>query len=290
MVEEFTDSRDLTFSQAQGYEELPRQLALEEISQEARVRLWNLLVNSAWVISDFAILVKGDWRPILAAVHSHFFIRPIDEFSPDSNRTVESYKRAILNDLPFNNFFDLIQLIMRHPKCPIVFIRDVAEVFGQCRLAYVVDTQKPVTILPATTEHEGQVIIGAIHEFRAAGLKGTESHIRKAVELVSEGDWPGSVRESIHAVESVACLLDPSASKTLGPALSSLEKKGHLHPALKTAFGNLYGYSSDEEGIRHSLLTNATSQVGQDEALFMLGACASFASYLWRRHRTGSQI
>ena len=191
MVEGTTDSRYLTFSQAQGYEELPRQLALEEMNQEARIRLWNLLFDSAWVISDFAIFVRGDWRQILAEVHIRFFIRPVDEFTPDSMATVEFYKTAILYDLTFNKLFDLVQLLLRHPKCPTVFIRDVADVFSQCRLAYVVDTEEPVTILPATTEHEGQVIIGAINEFRSAGLKGTEAHLRKAGELVNQGDWPG---------------------------------------------------------------------------------------------------
>ena len=82
--------------------------------------------------------------------------------------------------------------------------------------------------------------------------------------------------------------LAPDASSTLGPALTSLEETGRLHPALKKAFSNLYGYASDEEGIRHSLIDDAASPAGQDEAVFMLGACASFASYLWRKHRTGS--
>ena len=45
----------------------------------------------------------------------------------------------------------------------------------------------------------------------------------------------------------------------------------------------LYGYTSDEQGVRHSLLDQGQSNVGQDEAVFMLGACASFASYLWRK-------
>ena len=56
-----------------------------------------------------------------------------------------------------------------------------------------------------------------------------------------------------------------------------------MHPALKQAFANLYGYTSDEEGIRHALLEEAVSRSGQDEAVFMLGACASFASYLARK-------
>lgn len=95
------------------------------------------------------------------------------------------------------------------------------------------------------------------------------------------------MRESIHAVESTARRFDPNA-RTLAPALKSLEKTAALHPALKRAFSNLYGYTSDEQGIRHALIDNPPGHVGQDEAVFMLGACASFSSYLARKHRNSA--
>ena len=81
--------------------------------------------------------------------------------------------------------------------------------------------------------------------------------------------------------------LDPEAAQTLGPALKSIERRGTLHPALKKAFDALYGYTSNEQGIRHALLDQTDAKVGLDEAVFMLGACASFASYLSRKHVAG---
>ena len=285
------DPRNLTFSQAQGYEALPEPLALGQLSNEARIKLWDLLVFSAWHRFENRWRWNSSyrWEEIFRAVHRNFLMRPLDEFPQHNDRLVALYRKAILHQLPLNRVFDLFQMIMRHQYCPPTFTRSVAEIFERCRLAYVVDTQKPVTILPATTRQEGEAIIGALKEFREAGLQGAETHLRKAAALISGSDWPGAVRESIHAVESVARQLDPDASKKLGPALASLEKSGHLHPALKEAFSKLYGYTSDEEGIRHPLIDKATSPAGQDEAVFMLGACASFASYLWRKHRAGSQ-
>ena len=250
--------------------------------------LWDLLCRFAWDAFDHEVQVVDYWYHIFAAVHGDFFKRPMDEFYPDGTDFYRSYKARILSKLPFNRLFDLFQIMMRHPNCPGEFARGVAEIFNKCQLAYVVDTQEPVTILPAVTEQEGQTILGAIEVFRKAGLGGTEAHIRNAAELIKSSQWADSVRESIHTVESVARQLDPAASKTLGPALNSLEKNGRLHPALKKAFSSLYGYTSDEEGIRHPLVTHSTAPVNQDEAVFMLGACASFASYLWRRHQTGN--
>ena len=81
-------------------------------------------------------------------------------------------------------------------------------------------------------------------------------------------------------------MIDPKASKTLGPALNSLEKAGLLkHQSLKAAFEKLYGYTSNEQGIRHALLDQDSPDVGLDEAVFMFGACASFAAYLAKKHR-----
>ncbi len=291
------DPRRLTFSQAQGYEPTPGPLALGELSEEARIKLWNVLVlipsgpfsgRSLRHVRDISL----SWRSILRTLHNDFLVEPMDEFPQGdeyANLFVATYKPAILYNLSLNKIFDLFQMIMRHPNCPHDFTLRVSEVFKECRLAYVVDIEQPVTILPAVTPQEGEALVEAIKELREAGLHGAESHLKEASEHINSGDWSDAVRESIHAVESVARLLDPRSSQTLGPALDSLERNnGRLHPALKEALNRLYGYTSDEQGVRHSLMDTAESPVGQDEAVFMLGACASFASYLWRRHQTGS--
>lgn len=93
------------------------------------------------------------------------------------------------------------------------------------------------------------------------------------------GDWSGSVRNSIHAVEATATVLAPE-SNTLGKALNALDQKGHIHGGLKAAFSQLYGYTSDDEGIRHALVFKDSPTVDESDALFMLGACSSFVSYL----------
>ena len=88
----------------------------------------------------------------------------------------------------------------------------------------------------------------------------------------------------------VARRLDPKASGTLGPALASLQRREGLHPTLSGAFTKLYGYTSNEQGIRHALLNQPGANVGMEEAVFMLAACASFASHLWRKHAAGQAL
>ena len=279
------DTGDLSFSQAQGYEVIPGPLKLEQLPYEARMRIWNLFYLYISSSVDGRRVV-GAWRDVLKNVHWQLNHRPLDEWS---NWDEEVYKslRELITKYTFNRVFDLVQFVMRQEECPPDFIEDMADVFSKFRLAYIIDTSDPPTILPAVTKKEGEALVNSLQALAHAGLQGSVSHLRKATECINGGDWASSVRESIHAVESVARQLAPQAT-TLGPALSVLEAQGALHPALKEAFVKLYGYTSDEQGIRHALLEKQQASVGLDEAVFMLGACASFASYLWRKHTAGS--
>ena len=276
------DPRNLAFSQAYGYEELPQPLKPEEITDGARTKLWSLLFH--FVESESAgYRVYGNWQNILTFLHVTHYELALDEFSDSLNSFVNAYKPNFMHD-QFYKIFDLLLAIMRHRACPQEFKRAVATLFEESQLAYVVDTSDPVTIYPAATKEEGETILRATTELRKTGFAGAVSHLRQASESINQGDYPGAVRESIHSVESAARQIDPNA-KTLDPALKSLERAGVLHSALKQAFSNLYGYTSDEQGIRHALLDNPRANVGQDEAVFMLGACASFSSYLARKQQ-----
>ena len=136
-------------------------------------------------------LVGGIWMN-LGVQYSRRYIatslgRPVDEYTFSAD-TLGFYKDLILHDPEFNRVFDLFQMIMRHAACPPQFTAGAASVFERCRLAYLIDTNRPATILPATTMQEGEAIRGALQQLGDAGLKGTQAHLRRASELINEGD------------------------------------------------------------------------------------------------------
>lgn len=290
-----------TFSQQEGLDPLPIPLQLGELPDEARTAIWNVLFEHMerssydyevarieWEELGLDDLQQDEGRPtdpwdvIQGDVHVYHDKLARDDWNPssDGNRT---RMRDRLREDPFNRVFDLILFIMRHADCPPALITDLSDVFRRFRLAYVIDSGPPPTIFPATTAEEGNELRRSLAELRAAGLDGCEAHLRNASKCINEGDAAGGVRESIHAVESVAKKIVPKAN-TLSRALPSLKKLGGPHHSqFVTALGNLYSYASGEDGIRHAL-SEAEAAVTQDEALFMLGVCASFASYLWRKH------
>ena len=288
------DPEKLSFSQAQGYEELPMSLKLEELNQKTRNKIWDCLyitvsnsLDSTLTHQGKIYIVKQPWLSILAHLHVEFFTLPLDEFSGWYEDFINKYKKLLCGPgcvLRFNEIFDLLQHIMRFEPCPPEFITDVAKIFEECRLAYRVSETQPVTIYPVTTQIEGKELLGALDQLRKNKFFGAEEHLRQASDFLNQSRYADSIRESIHSVESVARSLDPKSSTTLTQALTELENKNPLHPAFKKGLLALYGYTSDEKGIRHSLIDDSQANVGIDEAVFMFGACASFASYLSRKH------
>ena len=68
-----------------------------------------------------------------------------------------------------------------------------------------------------------------------------------------------------------------AVKRLLGKALNNL-KKLEIHPALKSAYSSIYGYTSDENGTRHA---NGIGEKNQplEEAKYMLVSCSTFVNY-----------
>ena len=118
--------RELSFSQAHRYEEIPGPLKLEELPTDARTRIWNLLfvhLDKSKATDDFFgnSWVGREWKHIWRAAHADFHISPLDEWSSDFWPACKKL-REYIEMRPFNKVFDLIQFVLRHPRCPGQFI------------------------------------------------------------------------------------------------------------------------------------------------------------------------
>jgi len=90
-------------------------------------------------------------------------------------------------------------------------------------------------------------------------------------------DYRNSIKESISAVES---LVQKTVGKkgTLGQLIEKIEEHFELHKALKKSFRELYGYTSDKDGIRHAMLDEPNLDF--EDAKFMLVTCSAFINYV----------
>lgn len=201
--------------------------------------------------------------------------------------SVRFFTQDIICTSEYYDVLTFIEYILQDVECPNGLRKALMETFNVTPIAYVpIEQQNQLIIVPRISQETGKAVIQALETLHEAGMDGAETHLHQASKHIRAQDYPSSIVDSIHAVESVARNIDPDSSKTLGPALTSLENAGLLdHPALKEAFHKLYGYTCDEQGLRHSLIDKGSSSVGLDEAIFMFSACASFAAYLANKHR-----
>ena len=283
----------LTFSQREGYESMPEPMRLEEISDDLRREIWN---ETRRLLESFVIYSHKYKRNYFDTKGVEFVERVIgkllkiseDEIDTEYFYVTDLSKKTIWN-YHFNKVLDFAEIISNE-KPEHEFARKIAYAFETHAAAYWLDlSRRPYRFFPRSTKMQGEATRSAIATIRNWGMKGAETHLLQAANHINARQFADSITDSILAVESVARTIAPKA-KTLGPALNSLQKIGLLkHSALKEAFSKLYGYTSDEQGIRHALLDKASPDVDLDEAMFMFGTCASFAAYLVNKHRKATQ-
>jgi len=282
------DRTKVTFEQAEGLEPLPTQLNPMELSQGLRAGLWYVVhqhlagVTKTSPMGDSPPWIGDPWRGILFEMHVSRDHLPADEFRSNAKENTERLK-AILMHGTYSQVFGTLQWILRRRACPHNFLQQIASALRSCHAGYRL-TEDGRTFIPITSEEDARV---AARAFAAVGssdtYSGARGHLTTAAESLTAGDWPGGVRESIHAVESVVRVL--TGKQRFSDAVAVLEKRWSIHRSLKAAFGNLYGYTSDEPGIRHPLLDDPKAAVDEADALFMFGACSSFVSYLISKER-----
>ena len=278
----------LTFSQAEGIDPLPQVEVLGELPKSARNRLWGIIYNSfcksgkGW---DGVEKIGDPWLTTLYRYHVLYLQNPPDEFDQSFQLHCHRIKELILNS-EYNRVIDFLEYVLRSPSSALRGLRrNIGLVLEECMCAYtIIEDRDGPSIIPTSLPEQRKSIEEAFESLAAEPFKAARKHLMKSAECIKSGDPHGSIRESIHAVESVARRLDAGAATSLKPALYALSKKITLHPAFKKGVEILYGYTSDAGGIRHADVDDKTS-VDKEDALFMFGACAAFSAYLVNKAR-----
>lgn len=188
----------------------------------------------------------------------------------------------VLSNALYNEVFDLIEAIckFRYNKYEEKELKAFSDTLNLIlESEYVGYRFIEGHFTPITDKNE----IAAIEEACDNTYQGPRTHISKAVALISDRehkDYKNCIKESISAVESICSIIVGNESATLGSAIKQLKDKGlKIHSALEGALSRLYGYTSDEGGIRHAEGMFET-EVTFEEAKFMLVSCSAFVNYL----------
>lgn len=263
------------FSERYGYV-IPKDVVqIDSIDKPLRIGLWNALIEVVWNSYSrskyFSSPENKRIRNLTGVIWVSYFGKPLDT---RGNKWDDIYGkiRAHFFECPWNFVYDFLELVVQNYD----FRSSYQTLVDRCNrvLEKEVSAYRFVgkDIVRITEQREIDEIEQAID---GAG-SGEKAHMIRALELLSDRDMPdyrNSIKESISAVESlVQSALGEKG--TLGQLLKKLEEKIGLHGSLKGAFTSLYGYASDEGGIRHAMLDEANIKF--EDAKFMLVACSAF--------------
>ena len=284
------EKRQLTFAQREGKVPLPEVLLSGELTRKFRNSIWYYVERSirqgeVTVGFDIPIAFINNnagqyWKNYRLSYHIDVLDVPHDNATEMGPIGLRGWLKKVILKQETHEVLTVIEHMFRSTEMPEHLWDEIKSCFNYA--PYIVDDSKqPICIISTTSEEMKENTKRALDNINQSKLTGAKTHLRKAARELREKNFADSIRESIHAVEATARQIDPKSSKTLGPALNSLEKNGILkHSALKDAFQKLYGYTNDEKGIRHPLIDKDVANVGFDEAIFMYVTCVSFVDYL----------
>lgn len=302
-------SHKLTFSQREG-KVLPEPMQIGKISKKFRQLVWcyidqrirrvrderqnSLLAYCAKIRGESLFYSDSSICNVLFSCRLTVLDQNKITSSTSASEDAILVKNIILQE--YHKVLTFIEHILRHEECPQNLRENLIDAFDEAPIAYVDAINGLPTIVPRTSMEAGEATKKALETIQEDGMDGAAAHLRQAVEHINAQQYANSIADSILAVEFVACKIvrkiDPKAkAKTLGEALKLLQKDkdGVLkHERLKVVLDKLYSYANNVPGSRHALPDKGTDKdspdVGLDEAMFMFGACASFAAYLVSKH------
>lgn len=271
------------FSERIGVTKRSPSLQMDGMSDELRNSLWNVLLKL------FDSPEDGDWWHVAELIATDFLKTPTDELSPyrrDRRRWVKQQFSGLL----WYQVYDLIEFIAKRyqylrEKIEVVVYGDLPDVFRIFNKILERELSgyrfAGGELVPISSSTEVAEVNEAVASSRQLGLAGAHKHLRTALSCFGkrpDPDYRNAIKEAISAVESVCSQIEGSKPTGLAGALKKLASRLRIHPALHLAFVKMYGYTSDEDGIRHAILEDA--DVGFDEAKFMIVSCSAFVNYL----------
>lgn len=266
----------MLFSQRKKYKPVSNIIQREGISEDLRNRLWNVLDFFVWQRINFLSAPPGT-KPGMeiysAILWFDYFKKPIDTRASSLSKNLQIIRNYFFS-CEWYETYDFIEFTLCYFKNDS-FTEAINKALERELSAYRFIGNIFTDI---TDDQEIKMLEDALKDEDSPGVA---KHLRRALELFSNRenpDYRNSIKESISAVESFARIVTGKPKATLGDALNIIGRKGKIHQALLDAFSKLYGYTSDEGGIRHAMLDEP--DLTSSDAKFFLMSCTSFINYM----------
>lgn len=266
----------MVFSTRYGYRK--SELQLETASDTLKRR-----IIAAFYKEEFDSYDTVDWSGYTTGIEDMMIEMGVPYEFPKNEivkqRNAIALQKHVLESKEWYLIFDFIERYLMHAdnttaeKMSSLFNRILEEEVSGYR---ILDNQ----VIPITNQAE----LSTIQEAYSTKYDSVNIHISKALNLYANRtspDYENSIKESISAVEAMCCIITgmTGGQATLGNSIKKIKDNGvHIHSAMEKAFLALYGYTSDENGIRHGGIDFANAPA--EDAKYMLISCSAFVNYL----------
>lgn len=274
----------MRFSERYGYKPVREIIQKESMDDDLRNLLWSILNDYFWKKVDHGgNLSYSKYANISSLLNAYWvlhFKKPNDTIPISTSETINNIRNYFFS-CAWHEVYSLIEVTIENSpstfyKYKNSFIAQINKTLQEENSGYRIINNQVIEI---TSEQEIQSIEEALENSQL--YSGVQQHLNQALKLMSDRqhpDYRNSIKESISAVESICKIITGNDKASLGQALKIIEDKFGLHEALKKSLSQLYGYTSDADGIRHAMLEE--SNLTYIDAKFILVACTNFINYL----------
>jgi hypothetical protein len=273
------------FAQRMGLRPVRSIMQKDALDEETRNEVWNITYNLMQTLRNATSSYDAQtptFDAVTSAIWAWEFKKPRDE-QPGDSSVWSGVKNQVFKG-EWVDVLDLIEAIVGYTdRFKDYNTEDAVEVFtgiynSTFEIMLVGYRFIDMKLVPIDSDAEVEAITSALDQ--AQPFKGARHHLEQATRILADRkttDYPNVIKESISAVESVCVAV--TGEHTLGDALKRLEGSGaKIHPALKGAWLKMYGWTSDDDGIRHGGID--APDADQSLAKYMLVTCSAFVSHI----------
>lgn len=230
------------------------------------------LYNRIWNCVRSKYLSGGLYRENYSIICDGFFKERLDGYV-DLNSLEEKYL-----SLEWDRVYTFIEFVLDNCRLcySVNIISDLNKILEEEFSGYRIINNRAIRI---TNEIE----LSEITQASSTGKSSVDKHMNSALDIFSDRKNPdprNTIKESISALEALLRKASDNDNLTLGQALDDVMKHSNsINQNLKDVIKNLYKFTNDSSGVRHSH-ADSKQDVTLDDAQFVLVTCSAIINYL----------
>ena len=268
-----------SFSERHGFKTVRYEVQINDFDDDTRVAIWNTYYEHLqYLLGSNEPDLHRTLTRNATYYWTKFLRKDLDQFTDYAGSIW--FLKGVLTKGQFWESLDFIEMVAQErllSSRTARFLESMNSVFEDHLVGYRIVGEQVVALDNRT---EVEAVGEALEAVSTEPLSGVRHGLENAIRLFSDRrkpDFPNSVKESISAVEGMVRHI--TGKTKFSDGLAELQKKGVEVPTeIRRAWGTLYGWASQEDGVRHA--ATALPTVDRPAARFMLVACSAFVTYL----------